>query len=236
MQVENSPLKPEAKRKKYFTKREIADKLKGNENDVKKVVDEMIEELCPFDVNDNDALIIEDRIERLEKVSRTLQLKVHKLKSKIKDRKFRHNPEILDENEVTSSQHSLFASQEDHEDNQEEDVSETDKDRPKTYTKKPLNQNLSKFARRRRVMIKRDTVKKWALEEGVTETELLGYLLHLENYRVKRDIAAFGWKLFIGEDIGEKPEISLEEAIWLREKSGMSEAVYQEVRLRFLNR
>ena len=50
-------------------------------------------------------------------------------------------------------------------------------------------------------------------------------------------MASVGWKLFIGDDnISEKPKLSLEEAIWLREKAGMSEAVYQEVRLRLLDR
>ena len=81
-------------------------------------------------------------------------------------------------------------------------------------------------------MTKRDTLKEWALEEGVSVTELLGYFLHLENYTDSRKVASVGWKLFIGEDnINEKPKLSLEEAIWLREKAGMSEAVYQEVRL-----
>ena len=68
-------------------------------------------------------------------------------------------------------------------------------------------------------------------------TELLGYFLHLENYKDSRNVVSVGWKLFIGEDnISEKPKLSLEEAIWLREKAGMSEAVYQEVRLRLLDR
>ena len=45
-------------------------------------------------------------------------------------------------------------------------------------------------------------------------------------------MVSVGWKLFIGEDnISEKPKLSLAEAIWLRD-AGMSEAVYQEVRLR----
>ena len=96
------------KRKKYFTRSEILTKLKSNESDVHRVVSEMIEELCPFDVNDEDALAIEDRLERLEKVSRNLQTKVYKLKLKLKDRKFRFKPENLGETEVFSFQNSLF--------------------------------------------------------------------------------------------------------------------------------
>ena len=48
---------PCAKRKKQMSGREIIEKLESNENDVKKAVREMVEELCPFDVNDEDALI-----------------------------------------------------------------------------------------------------------------------------------------------------------------------------------
>ena len=224
------------KGKKCFTRSEILTKLKSNESDVQRVVSEMIEELCPFDVNDEDALAIEDRLERLEKVSRNLQTKVYKLKSKLKDRKFRHKPEFLEETEVSSSQYSLFESQE-YQDFSEEKDYVPPKSYAGKYNKKPLNQDLTKFSRRRRVMTKRDTLKEWALEEGVSVTELLGYFLHLENYTDSRKVASVGWKLFIGEDnISEKPKLSLEEAIWLREKAGMSEAVYQEVRLRLLDR
>ena len=43
--------------------------------------------------------------------------------------------------------------------------------------------------------------------------------------------------MFAGGQEGTlKPEVSLEEAIWLVERGRISQAVYEEVRLRFLNR
>ena len=47
---------PKAKRKKELTGNEILAKLRKNENDVNTAVREMIEELCPFDINDEEAL------------------------------------------------------------------------------------------------------------------------------------------------------------------------------------
>ena len=43
---------------------------------------EIIEELSPFDIKDEDAMLFEDRLDRLEKVSKNLITKVHKLKPK----------------------------------------------------------------------------------------------------------------------------------------------------------
>ena len=83
---------------------------------------------------------------------------------------------------------------------------------------------------------KRETFRLWAEEEGVSVTKLLGYLLHLENWPGNRDEAGLGWKLFQGGELSGKPEMTLEEVIWIREKSGMSEAVMQELRLKLLDR
>ena len=87
---------PCAKRKKQLSGREIIDKLNSNENDVKKVVEEMLEDLCPFDVNDEDALQIEDRVERLEKVGKLLMARVYKLRKEVKEKKFKHKPDFLE--------------------------------------------------------------------------------------------------------------------------------------------
>ena len=56
----------ECKRKKYFSKSEILQKLKENGDKVSAVVNEVCEELSPFDVTDEEALVVEDRLERLE--------------------------------------------------------------------------------------------------------------------------------------------------------------------------
>ena len=85
---------PSAKRKKKLSGREIIAKLDSNEKDVKKAVAEIIDELCPFDVNDEDALQIEDRVERLERVAKLLEIKVYKLRKGVKEGKFRHKPGV----------------------------------------------------------------------------------------------------------------------------------------------
>ena len=78
----------------------------------------------------------------------------------------------------------------------------------------------------------------WAIEEGISTTQLLGYLLYLENYHEgdRRNISAVGWKIFLGGEISEKNSASLEEALWMIEIGSLSQAVYSEIRLRFLNR
>ena len=83
---------------------------------------------------------------------------------------------------------------------------------------------------------KREVFQTWAMEEGVSESALLGYLLYLENWNVDKDLSATAWKIFMGEKMNPSPVVSLEESIWLIEKSGMSQAVYLELRLRFKDR
>ena len=237
---------PCAKRKKQLSGREIIEKLDSNENDVKKAVGAMLEELCPFNINDEDALKIEDRVERLAKVSKVFESKVYRLRKDVKERKFRHNPESLEEPMISCSQHSIFDSQEvsdamkeieDEVMKEGESLKEkTNGERAEKYEKKPLDMDLSKQTRRRRVAEKRVVLKQWADEEKVTVSQLLGYLLYVENWMMEKSLAGVGWQVFSGEVPEGKPQMSLEEAIWLREKSGMSEAILQEVRLRLLDR
>ena len=54
--------------------------------------------------------------------------------------------------------------------------------RPETYKKKPLTEEMAQRSRRRRVVEKRVMFEKWAEEEGLSVTKLLGYFLHLDNY------------------------------------------------------
>ena len=85
---------------------------------------------------------------------------------------------------------------------------------------------------------KRKVLLRWAEEEGVSATTLLGYLIYLENSHGAGDqtLSDIGWKIFMGESWRGIPSASLEEAIWLVERSGMSQAVYLEARLRFKDR
>ena len=93
--------------------------------------------------------------------------------------------------------------------------------------KKPLNYGMSQYSRRRRVSDKREVLEKWAEEEGVTVTQLLGYLLHLENYHAgDKSIAAIGWRIFTGEHVFVKPEVTVQEAIWMIEIGRISQVVW----------
>ena len=84
--------------------------------------------------------------------------------------------------------------------------------------------------------MKRENLHEWAEEEGVSVTSLLGYLLYLENWNIDKSLADVGWKIFLKEDVKIVPSVSVDEAIWLLEKSQMSQAVYLEVRLRLKGR
>ena len=96
---------------------------------------------------------------------------------------------------------------------------------------------MAQRSRRRRVAEKREIFSQWAEEEGVSVSALLGYLLYLENWNLDKHLANVGWRIFMKEEevIG-LPRVTIEEAIWLLERSFMSQAVYLELRLRFKDR
>ena len=72
---------PVFKRKKFFTKAEIINKLSDQNQRVNDVVNDICETLAPFDVNDSEATMLEDRLERLDKASKTLTAKVYRLQN-----------------------------------------------------------------------------------------------------------------------------------------------------------
>ena len=235
----------QCKRKKYYSKSEILQKLKENDDKVSEVVKEVCEELSPFDVNDEEALLLEDRLERLEKTSKKFAAKIYKLKKEFKDRKYRKEPEKLEEKLISCSQASVLQSDDSQSlcggsqdvDCQMEVAMDGDpKSRSSSYIKKPLNHQLAQNTRRHRVSEKRKTFQFWAAEEGVTTTELLGYFLHLENYNRDRSLAGLGWSIFTGGKLFEKTEVSLDEAVWMIERAKLSQSIYLEIRLRFLDR
>ena len=110
---------PEVKRKKTYTKKEILEKLEECENDVKRAVDEIVADISPFDMSDINVNDFEDKLERLGKVSKNLSAKVYKLKKAVQTKKFRHNPELLEEKCFSSSQYSVLQSED------SEDISQT---------------------------------------------------------------------------------------------------------------
>ena len=82
---------PDAKRRRGFTRRETVEKLKELEGNVTAAVgenidptlqnqvpiflfpDAMVSDLTPFDLSDQDLLVCEDRVERLERVKTALE-------------------------------------------------------------------------------------------------------------------------------------------------------------------
>ena len=226
---------PEAKRKKVISKQEALDILEKCENSFSKAVNEMISDLCPFDISDEEETAVENRLERLEKVANSLKSKIFRLKQDVKKRKYKRNSEALDEDFISCSQYSILQSQE------EEDLSQSFSQhsledeissRPTSYKKQPLNKPMNPRSRRRRVEEKRALIQQWAEDENVSITEFLGYILYVESWNHDKKTSSLGWKLFMGESVVDKPLVSLDEAIWLMERSGMSQAVYLELRLR----
>ena len=122
--------------------------LEKQENDVRKAAKDVQEDLCPFDLSDEDAVQMEERSQRIERVLELVQKKVRRLKQQVKDRKFRHNPESLIENVVSCSQYSLLQSQE-AESQGESDFGAVDEtgdayliQRPSKYRTKSLDQDV----------------------------------------------------------------------------------------------
>ena len=95
-------------RKRKFTKGEVLELLKERGKDLEKVVEEICEELVPFDVNDDEERLVKDRLERMARAAITLEKKIRRLQKANKERKFRHHPEKLEETVVSCSQSSIF--------------------------------------------------------------------------------------------------------------------------------
>ena len=197
-----------------FRKGDILDLLSQHGNKVKEVANECAIELCDFDISDEDAMLVEDRMTRLSETIDKLSKKIYRIQNEFKNKK-KMNSEMrkmkMEEIGISSSQYSIFDSQ---------TLSDLDidsgklKDRPDQYKKKPLNEDMTQRSRRRRVAEKRETLKKWSEEEGTTITELLGYLIYLDNYHSgEKSLASLGYRIFKGEKVFEKPEISVNKAI-----------------------
>ena len=67
---------PEAKRKKQFNKNEVLTKLEENENYVKRAKKNVVMELSPFDITDENVALLEDRLDKIEQVSKSFTAKV----------------------------------------------------------------------------------------------------------------------------------------------------------------
>ena len=98
----------------------------------------MVSNLTPFDITDENLTDYEQRVEKLATVSSSLQNKIYRLKKDVKDRKFKHNPDLLDEDVISCSQFSVLqSSQEEEEQQLSQQLSQqsitADSGRPSTY-------------------------------------------------------------------------------------------------------
>ena len=100
------------KRKKFFTGAEIIEKLKENDHKIRKVCQDITEELCPIDLNEKESDEADDILQKLSDIAQSLSGKVSRLSRALKERKFRHCPEKLDEKVVSCSQFSVLQSDE----------------------------------------------------------------------------------------------------------------------------
>ena len=240
------------KRKKFFTGAEIIEKLKENDHKIRKVCQDITEELCPIDLNEKESDEADDILQKLSDIAQSLSGKVSRLSRALKERKFRHCLEKLDEKVVSCSQFSVLQSDESEtnfdsqdcdpdfiatEEVSDEDSMKESKTCSAAYKKKPLDSEMTGKTRKRRVEDEHKFIKNMALKEGVSTSKLLGYILYLENYHEgDRNLASAGWRIFMGEKLSTKHEASVEESLWLIERTCMSQALYLEVRLRFLDR
>lgn len=217
------------------------ERLKQHDSKVSEVAKECALELIDFDVEDEEAMEVLDRANRLSETVKKLAARVYKIQSEFKgryklDSKMRSSK--MEEVGISASQYSIFDS--DPMSDMESalsDVESKPSERPDHYKKNPLHGEMAPRSRRRRVAEKREMLKKWAEQEGTTVTELLGYFLHLDNYHSgEKSLAALGYKIFTGEKVFDKPEVSLDEAIWMIELGRISQAAWLEFRLRLWDR
>ena len=104
---------PDVKRRKSFSKREIVQKLEEFGNNVQRAANEIVSDLTPFDVTDPNLEDHEEKLEKIESVVKSLAAKMYKLRNDLKSRKYRRNPDLLDEKVISCSQHSVLQSEDD---------------------------------------------------------------------------------------------------------------------------
>ena len=70
-----------------FRKGDILDLLSQHDNKVKEVANECAIELCDFDISDEDAMIVEDRMTRLSETINKISKKIYRIQNEFKNKK-----------------------------------------------------------------------------------------------------------------------------------------------------
>ena len=84
----------------------------------------------------------------------------------------------------------------------------------KTMMLSPLDQ-LSPRQRSRRTQALMSLLQEEANENSITTSQLLGYLLHRDNYVTDRALAAVGMQVFSNKPVGKELELSLDEGLYI---------------------
>ena len=149
MMEESAEGSNEPRRKTMFRRGDILDLLSQHDNKVKEVANECAIELCDFDISDEDAMLVEDRMTRLSETIDKLSKKIYRIQNEFKNKK-KMNSEMrkmkMEEIGISSSQYSIFDSQTL---SDLEIDSSKPKDRPDHYKMKPLNEDMTQRSRRR---------------------------------------------------------------------------------------
>ena len=230
-------------RKRKWTKKEALEAIRSHQSSLQLVAEQICDEMLPLNFHDDETSA---EVEKLEHIVEKIRTALSKLWFFDKQRKFRHDPEALEETFVCTSQYSLFQSSQESTGQKTSsletfDSQELQQDIPqssqKEYKRRPLTDlTLSSETRRRRVRDQREIFAQWCSEQGCTSSELAGLFIHLDNYFVDRDLSKTGWALFCGNSKLNQQKATLLEGIWVMERLGISYAKYTDLRLRFLDR
>ena len=99
----------------------------------------------------------------------------------------------------------------------------------KTMMLSPLDQ-LSPRQRSRRTQALMSLLQEEANENSITTSQLLGYLLHRENYVTDRALAAVGMQVFSNKPVGKELELSLDEGLYILSEYKLGRTNYTSLR------
>ena len=100
---------------------------------------------------------------------------------------------------------------------------------------RPLDQ-VKSWQAQDRIKEKREIFRQWAIEEGISFTQLAGAFIHYENYRKDREIAKVGKGIFNKVALMAIHSASVIEAMYIRERFRIPLRAYNGIRFLFEDR
>ena len=212
---------------KKFTKRKTIELVKEEKGDTKKVAEIMLKAVVGDSLNQ-----LSSQCERkTETVKKNLGSKISKLVKANKERKFRNNPEVLEDSFDVGSQSSLKEHVKEGKPKEEQKVE--DKIEERTSKKKipriPLNRCKHLETAKDRTDEVLGAVKDEAVRQIVTPSALLAFLLYRLNYVKRRTFAQKMLKLFENDEWNEEA-VGVEKALAILERRKLGKGGYREVR------